>query len=75
MGKSSREEVLSLLRMAARRCEDAANMLAAAQDRIALHSDYELAAIRLKAANAMLSSAVSLVTEILEDIEEGGGNG
>jgi hypothetical protein len=74
MSKVEKVSILRELDAAIRRVENAANILRAASDLIALDDDYELAAIRIKAANAALSSAIGKITQVLNEIGAGGKN-
>jgi len=75
MSKVDKFQVLKALDMAIRRCDNASGMPRGASDLIAIDNDYELAETRIKAANAMLSSAVSKIMQVLEEIKEGGKGG
>lgn len=71
MSEQTREKVLKALAAAIRRSEDAASTLAAALGYVENYSDYELAAIRIKAADAALSSALSILIQVLDEIKAG----
>ena len=72
MSEQTRNKVLRALEAAIRRSEDTANMLRAAYNHVLNHGDYELAAIRIKAANATLSSALNILMQTLDEIKAGG---
>jgi len=71
MSKVEKVAVLRKLDAAIRRCDHASNMLRMASDLIAIHDDYELAEIRVKAANAALSSTLNILMQTLDEIKAG----
>jgi hypothetical protein len=72
MSEQLRDKVLKALEAAIRRSEDATGILRAAHNHVLNHNDYELAEIRIKAASAALSSALTILTQTLDEIKAGG---